>query len=115
MTNDKVYETIRQIELTKKSFKMLDDLNRVAYNCLGLIKKLSYAECVEVLAKCENIPLSTKHDLVERAKKQNDKEWHNANINQLEYISKAVGILHSFWHYNIHDDFKHIRKRIFEI
>ena len=31
MTN-KVNETIRQIELTKRAFKMLDDLNRVAHN-----------------------------------------------------------------------------------
>ena len=78
MTNDKVYETIKQIEFTKKSFKMLDDLNRLAHNSLvlteELIKKLSYDECIEVLAKCENIPISTKHDLVDRAKKQYDKE-----------------------------------------
>lgn len=78
MSNDKVYETIKQIELTKKAFKMLDDLNRVAYNCLGLteelIKNLSYDECIEVLAKCENIPISIKHNLVDRAKKQYDKE-----------------------------------------
>jgi hypothetical protein len=78
MTNDKVYETIKQIELTKKAFKMLDDLNRVAHNSLVLteesIKKLSYDECIEVLARCENIPISTKHDIVDRLKKQNDKE-----------------------------------------
>ena len=77
MTN-KVNEAIRQIELTKRTFKMLDDLNRVAHNSLllteELINKLSYDECIEVLAQCEKIPLSTKHDLVERAKKQNDKE-----------------------------------------
>lgn len=73
MTNDKVNETIKQIELTKRAFKMLDDLNRVAHNSLRLteelINKLSYDECVEVLARCENIPISTKHDLVDRLKK----------------------------------------------
>lgn len=73
MTNDKVYETIKQIELTKRAFKMLDDLNRVAHNSLllteELINKLSYDECIEVLAQCENIPISTKHDIVERLKK----------------------------------------------
>ena len=78
ITNDNVYNIIKQIELTKKAFKMLDDLNRVAYNCLGLteelIKKLSYDECIEVLAKCENIPPSTKHALVDRTKKQPEKE-----------------------------------------
>lgn len=78
MTNDKVYETIKQIELTKKAFKMLDDLNRVAHNSLvlteELVNKLSYDECIEVLAQCENIPISTKRDLVDKAKKQCDKE-----------------------------------------
>lgn len=73
MTNDKVYETIKQIELTNRAFKMLDDLNRVAHNSLllteELINKLSYDECIEVLAQCENIPISTKHDLVDRLKK----------------------------------------------
>ena len=73
MTNDKVNETIKQIELTKRTFKMLDDLNRVAHNSLRLteelINKLSYDECIEVLAQCENIPISTKHNLVERLKK----------------------------------------------
>ena len=66
-------ETIKQIELTKRAFKMLDDLNRVAHNSLllteELINKLSYDECIEVLAQCENIPISTKHDLVDRLKK----------------------------------------------
>ena len=78
MTNIKVQETIRQIEVTKRAFKMLDDLNRVAHNSLlltdELVNKLNYDECIEVLAKCENIPLSTKHNLVDRAKKQYDKE-----------------------------------------
>ena len=73
MTNNKVNETIKQIELTKRAFKMLDDLNRVANNSLRLteelINKLSYDECIEVLAQCENIPISTKHDLVDRLKK----------------------------------------------
>lgn len=78
MTNNKVNETIKQIEITKRAFKMLDDLNRVAHNSLllteELVNKLSYDECIEVLAKCENIPISTKHDLVDKAKKQYDKE-----------------------------------------
>lgn len=78
MTNNKVNETIKQIELTKRVFKMLDDLNRVANNSLilteQLINKLSYDECIEVLARCENIPISTKHDLVDKAKKQCEKE-----------------------------------------
>lgn len=78
MTNNKVNETIKQIEITKRAFKMLDDLNRVAHNSLllteELVNKLSYDECIEVLAKCENIPISTKHDLVDKAKKQCDKE-----------------------------------------
>jgi len=73
MTNNKVNETIKQIELTKRAFKMLDDLNRVANNSLilteQLINKLSYDECIEVLARCENIPISTKHDLVDKLKK----------------------------------------------
>lgn len=73
MTNDKVNETIKQIELTKRAFKMLDDLNRVANSSLilteQLINKLSYDECIEVLARCENIPISTKHDLVDKLKK----------------------------------------------
>lgn len=73
MTNNKVNETIKQIEFTKRAFKMLDDLNRVAHNSLvlteQLINKLSYDECIEVLAQCENIPISTKHDLVDRLKK----------------------------------------------
>ena len=73
MTNNKVNETIKQIELTKRAFKMLDDLNRVANNSLRLteelINKLSYDECIEVLARCENIPISAKHDLVDRLKK----------------------------------------------
>lgn len=73
MTNDNVYNTIKQIELTKRAFKMLDDLNRVANNSLilteQLINKLSYDECIEVLARCENIPISTKHDLVDKLKK----------------------------------------------
>ena len=73
MTNNKVNETIKQIELTKRAFKMLDDLNRFANNSLRLteelINKLSYDECIEVLAQCENIPISTKHDLVDRLKK----------------------------------------------
>lgn len=72
MTNN-VNETIKQIELTKRVFKMLDDLNRVANNSLilteQLINKLSYDECIEVLARCENIPISTKHDLVDKLKK----------------------------------------------
>lgn len=78
MTNNKVNETIKQIELTKRAFKMLDDLNRVANNSLilteQLINKLSYDECIEVLAQCENIPISTKRDLADKAKKQYDKE-----------------------------------------
>lgn len=78
MTNNNVYNTIKQIELTKRAFKMLDDLNRVAHNSLllteELVNKLSYDECIEVLARCENIPISTKHDLVDKAKKQCDKE-----------------------------------------
>lgn len=73
MTNNKVNEVIKQIELTKRAFKMLDDLNRVANNSLilteQLINKLSYDECIEVLARCENIPISTKHDLVDKLKK----------------------------------------------
>lgn len=73
MTNNKVNEVIKQIELTKRAFKMLDDLNRVANNSLilteQLINKLSYDECIEVLAICENIPISTKHDLVDKLKK----------------------------------------------
>lgn len=73
MTNNKVNETIKQIELTKRAFKMLDDLNRVANSSLilteQLINKLSYDECIEVLARCENIPISTKHDLVDKLKK----------------------------------------------
>lgn len=73
MTNNKVNETIKQIELTKRVFKMLDDLNRVANSSLilteQLINKLSYDECIEVLARCENIPISTKHDLVDKLKK----------------------------------------------
>lgn len=72
MTNN-VNETIKQIELTIRAFKMLDDLNRVANNSLilteQLINKLSYDECIEVLARCENIPISTKHDLVDKLKK----------------------------------------------
>lgn len=78
MTNNKVNETIKQIELTKRVFKMLDDLNRVANNSLilteQLINKLSYDECIDVLARCENIPIPTKHDLVDKAKKQCEKE-----------------------------------------
>lgn len=73
MTNNKVNEVIKQIELTKRAFKMLDELNRVANNSLilteQLINKLSYDECIEVLARCENIPISTKHDLVDKLKK----------------------------------------------
>lgn len=73
MINNKVNETIKQIELTKRAFKMLDDLNRVANSSLilteQLINKLSYDECIEVLARCENIPISTKHDLVDKLKK----------------------------------------------
>lgn len=73
MTNNKVNEVIKQIELTKRAFKMLDDLNRVANNSLilteQLINKLSYDECIEVLARCENIPILTKHDLVDKLKK----------------------------------------------
>jgi len=73
MENNKVNETIKQIELTKIAFKMLDDLNRVAHNSLilteQLINKLSYDECIEVLARCENIPISTKHDLCDKLKK----------------------------------------------
>lgn len=73
MTNNKVNETIKQIELTKRAFKMLDDFNRVANSSLilteQLINKLSYDECIEVLARCENIPISTKNDLVDKLKK----------------------------------------------
>ncbi len=88
MTNDKVNETIKQIELTKKAFKMLYDLNKVAHNCLGLteelIKKLSYDECIEVLAKCENIPISTKHALVDRLKNNTIK----SNMKMLCHLNK---------------------------
>lgn len=73
MTNNKVNEVIKQIEITKRAFKMLDDLNRVAHNSLllteELVNKLNYEECIEVLAQCENIPISTKHDIVDKLKK----------------------------------------------
>ena len=40
---------------------------------------------------------------------------NNAIINQLDHISKAVGVLYSIWHNNIYDVIKYIHKRIFEI
>ena len=40
---------------------------------------------------------------------------NNAIINQLEHISKAVGILYSLRHYNIYDVIKYIHQCIFEI
>lgn len=66
-------ETIKQINITNQAFKMLDDLNTVAYHSLNLsedlVNTLSLNECIDVLAKCDNLPVSLKYDLVKRTKK----------------------------------------------
>lgn len=66
-------ETIKQINITNQAFKMLDDLNTIAYNSLNLsedlVNTLSLNECIDVLAKCDNMPVSLKHTLVKRTKK----------------------------------------------
>lgn len=83
-------ETIKQINITNQAFKMLDDLNTVAYNSLNLsedlVNTLSLNECIDVLAKCDNMPVSLKYDLVKRTKKLesvfNKEDINNDKINK---------------------------------
>lgn len=74
MTTDERIDTIiKQINLTNQAFKIIDDMNIVSHNCLGVCKQiinnLSHDECIEVLAICDNIPISIKRELVIRAKR----------------------------------------------
>lgn len=66
-------ETIKQINITIQAFKLLDDLTTIAYNCLKLSEELIYNlslnDCIDVLAECDNIPVSLKNTLVKRTKK----------------------------------------------
>lgn len=67
---ERTEETIKQLNITNQAFKMLDDLKTLAYNSLNLsedlINTLSLNECIDVLAKCDNMPVSLKYTLVNR-------------------------------------------------
>ena len=87
-------ETIKQINITNQAFKMLDDLSTIACDSLNLSKDLvntlSLNECIDVLSKCDNIPVSIKNNLVIRTKKLEseliNKGKYYANTNQLEDV-----------------------------